>query len=305
MQGQGRTAWPSTRLERLRESPGARKVSAGAVRVQATAARRSVLPQGVGNRRLLPPTTTPLAFSSQVSYVASHPSLKSRNPLVQRSTIGKAKPLNPESSVVSPDHCYGFRAAENSKNNARAVLHEWQLHRPSSPRQDMPNFRAINKRGLLHGAVTAKGLTAYRKSNPVFSSRQRGSFLRTSPLPSEHNPCHCYGYKAPPEPGMRQLIQNAYGLAQMQLLARRCQAHEGNREVDEIKMRLIRLTKAARGHASGRYKRYEQPEQNPHNGGLQPYLGRQKPESSPQLFKMKRFLKVPARTSSWWNSSPL
>lgn len=305
MQGPGKTTCHSPRLEKLRAIPPAKKAVAGASRVELTAPSQSVHPQGFDNRTLFPPRAASYPFSSQVSYVASHPFSRSRNPLVQRSTVGKAKPLYRESDAVPPEHYYGYKAPQHPKNNARAVLHEWQLHRPSPLRQDIPNFRAMNKRGLGHGAITAKGLASYKKTNPVISSRRRVALPRISPVPFQDDPFHCYGYKAPPEPGMRQLIQNTYGLAQMQLLARRCQAHDGNRKADESKMRRIRLTKAAWGHASGRHQRHGQPGRNPYNGGLSPRLVNHQRESIPELFKIKKFLKVPSRTSTWWTSYPL
>ncbi|EPR64555.1 hypothetical protein TGPRC2_273750 [Toxoplasma gondii TgCatPRC2] len=271
-------------------------------------------PEGPNSHALLPvgsfPFTQHPACISQVSFVASHPSVTTDNPLVQRSPVGKAKRVYHEQSFPLENHLFEYKAPQLSGGNVRAALQSWMAQHPSAPRKDVQNFPELNRVTLQNGATTPKQVSACRRSHAVTQSRPRNSFRPLSTRPAGNDPFYTYGHRNPPRPGVAPLIQNVYGVEHLQELNRKYQAHQRNRRAEEKQLRRVELTKAAFGHSLARNWRHPKADGAPSPGDNHSvflhHVGNQNVNTLAAAcqFKIKKFGKTPPRTTTRWKRCP-
>ncbi|CBZ53609.1 conserved hypothetical protein [Neospora caninum Liverpool] len=247
---------------------------------------------------------------SQVSFVASHPSVTTHNPLVQRSPVGRAKQACHAPRFPATDHFFGYKALQGKDGNVRAVFQRWMEHHPPATHKDAQNFQQRNKAALQSGATTPKKVSAWRRSNPVLRARPQTSSRPVSTRPVGNDPFFSYGHRNRAQPGVAPLIQNIYGVEHVQELARKYEAQQSIRKAEAKQTWRVKLTKAAYGHSLGRCRRYQEvcSVRPPHEkcSLLQQQTAEPNGRSDGAVsqFKIKKFVKTPPRITTRWKQCP-
>lgn len=209
----------------------------------------------------------------------------SKNVLLAKSELGKVKP------TTFPDkHDDRVFGAPNIRDpeGARDVTMVWKQHQANPDDKPGPDFRKMNKTAAMRGLTVAPQQHMHRAEHYEYLKKGNAVMKSNPKLPSDVNVEHTYGmpsthiplevYRVSGDPAnVKNLIQNSY--ANDWISSHKAAGNYGV-QTTTSGTRGIPLTRACEGHAYGAHTKYLVPDQ----------------EKEP--FKMSKFKKIPAKTST-------
>jgi hypothetical protein len=138
-------------------------------------------------------------------YMIPHTRPQNRtNVLLVKNQLGKVKPTT--RTLPPPDHRYGYVEHYDSEG-AKEVLQHWQQHTPNPAPTPSTDFKALNKYGAMNGCVTAKHVSAFRRTNHIPMSEGYSNQPRDTYFPDENQ---VYGIKSSPSAVLHSLLSNSF-----------------------------------------------------------------------------------------------
>jgi hypothetical protein len=172
---------------------------------------------------------------------------RTRNPLLVKDDVGKAKPscykLPPE------DFAYG-RPDMPDFEGAREVTMQWVAHHAEARKEaDVQDFKKLNKAAVSAKVVDPRKLTQFRKDHntPIQAGGSTGPPPKV--YPSEVVPSFTYGKKTRPSTPIAQVISNQFAAEYEASLAEIYDFYEKEKNSVGKLPSKIRTTRAAEGHA--------------------------------------------------------
>lgn len=207
---------------------------------------------------------------------------RSKNPLLVKDDVGKAKPSCydlPEGSTS-----YG-RPGNLDLEGAREVSMQWVSHVPSrEPVEASPDFVRLHRKATAQKVTTSKDLKHFRNEHEGHSKTPRSSSTSQPPkpmVPSDVIPGFTYGRKVRPSTPINEVISYRFGEKAEQEAMRTTEQFFEQKDRQAQEVRKIPLTAASRGHASTAKKTYAM-----------------QSDEKRDLFKMSKFTRVKAQVDS-------
>lgn len=218
------------------------------------------------------------AAGMQQAGVAAGFTPRTKNPLLIREEVGRAKPT----CYDLPDDNFSYgRPGNLDLEGAREVSMRWVSHTPSKgPEGSSADFLGLNKRATAAKITNAKDLKEFKKlTEPSTTPRtgERAAGPAKDTIPSDVIDGFTYGRKVRPSTPIQQVVSYRFAEESEKELNRFYSEFKEVQDASSRQVRKIHPTVASRGHASAAQK-----------------VGIVTSEN-PDLFKLSKFKKVPAR----------
>lgn len=175
----------------------------------------------------------------------------SKNPLLLRDDVGKPKPP----VVDLPDGNFVYGRPTIYDEGVHEVATRWKGHVPSAPPPNpatsgAPDFKEMNRRSAVKGAVTGKDAANFRRTCELPPQRISSSPRVAPKLPSDLDSGYSYGHRVPRGEHIGELIANRYAnMCEHELSEFYSQFHL-HQEKERQQIRKIPLTKTSKGRAA-------------------------------------------------------
>eukprot|EP00746_Dinoflagellata_sp_MGD_P164967 gnl/MRDRNA2_/MRDRNA2_93968_c0_seq1.p1 gnl/MRDRNA2_/MRDRNA2_93968_c0~~gnl/MRDRNA2_/MRDRNA2_93968_c0_seq1.p1 ORF type:complete len:254 (+),score=37.99 gnl/MRDRNA2_/MRDRNA2_93968_c0_seq1:71-763(+) len=204
----------------------------------------------------------------------ANPLVTSKNPLLARDDVGKAKPTSYD--IPHEDFTYGCPDNPDFEG-AREVMMQWVTHVPS-PRAGgkVQDFQKLNKVAITDKALSARAVAKHRQANSIpLSTRSDGVLSQPKVYPHDVMPTFSYGKQTRVSTPIASVVSYSFASQYEQDISSQYATYKAEKEQDS-QVRKIRLTKAAHGHASPSKAASQQGEEK-------------------EMFKISKFKKVPCK----------
>lgn len=143
--------------------------------------------------------------------------LRSRNALLVKDDVGKAKPSIYD--LPGEGHAFGLTQPPDAEG-AREVVGSWAAHVPRArPGHGAQDFAKLNVLAAQSSVVTAGQVRAFRRENCVTLGASASAGALPKVIPSDVIPTFSYGRKSRPSTPIKAVVSCDYATEQQEVLA--------------------------------------------------------------------------------------